>query len=256
MQTTSEKFNFEGTEIRTQSDKNGETLWVAKDLCDALGYSNPSHGYSKVYSDDLRDLEVVDSRGRLQKAYVVNESGMYALIFGSGKPEAERFKRWVTSDVLPSIRKTGSYGVKKPDSALMKLIPETENIFRACKSLAEMWGLSGNPALISASNATYAVTGVDVPRLLGTTHIMAEKQDRMKTPTELGKKLGVSAQKFNKLLKEIGFQEKEDKEWVPTEKGRQFAVLTDTGKKHKSGRPVQQLLWLESILDEVAQIAA
>jgi hypothetical protein len=97
--------------IRT-IEVDGEIWFVAKDVCDALGIINVSDSVSDLDSNDLGKTEVVDYSGRIQpNTNIVNESGLYTLIFKSKKPKAKQFKRWITNDVIPSIRKTGKYGV-------------------------------------------------------------------------------------------------------------------------------------------------
>ena len=103
-------FNFGSASIRAQVDAVGVPWFNANEVCDALEMGNPSQAIkSHVDADDLQKLEVIDNLGRTQQTNHVNESGLYALIFGSRKESAKRFKRWVTSEVLPSIRKTGEY---------------------------------------------------------------------------------------------------------------------------------------------------
>ena len=105
-------FQFESHALRVQIDDSGQPWFNANDVCAALELANPSDAVSKhVDADDLAKREVIDSLGRTQRANHVNESGLYALILGSTKDAAKRFKRWVTSEVLPTIRKTGSYVV-------------------------------------------------------------------------------------------------------------------------------------------------
>lgn len=102
-------FSFENTAVRTLGTPD-LPLFVAIDVATALGYKNTKDAVLRhVDSDDLIKSEITDSLGRKQIVNCVNESGMYALIFGSKLESAKRFKRWVTSEVLPAIRKTGSY---------------------------------------------------------------------------------------------------------------------------------------------------
>jgi prophage antirepressor-like protein len=96
--------------VRIIIDKHGNPWWVAKDVCEVLGIGNVSDAIARLDDDEFDTIEVTDSIGRKQETYVVNESGLYSLIMTSRKPEAKAFKKWVTSEVLPSIRKTGSYG--------------------------------------------------------------------------------------------------------------------------------------------------
>ena len=89
---------------------NNEIYFVGKDVATALGYERAAKAIQDhVDTDDKDEVPIQDSIGRMQKASVINESGLYALIFGSKLESAKRFKHWVTSEVLPSIRKTGSY---------------------------------------------------------------------------------------------------------------------------------------------------
>lgn len=102
-------FNFENKSIRVVTDEAGSPWFCANDVCVVLGFGNPRQALdSHVDSEDVQKLDALTPGGRQSVAHI-NESGMYALIFGSTKPEAKRFKRWVTSEVLPSIRKTGGY---------------------------------------------------------------------------------------------------------------------------------------------------
>lgn len=100
-------------EIRTVTIDN-EIYFVGKDIAKALGFSNPRDAISTHVFDEDRGVETIDTLGGKQNMTVVNESGLYALVFGSRLESAKRFKHWVTSEVLPTIRKTGGY--RKPMS--------------------------------------------------------------------------------------------------------------------------------------------
>ena len=103
-------FSFGNQEVRTATDEHGEVWFVANDICAALGLENPRKAVADhVHEDDVTQKDTTDRLGRKQPTNHVNESGLYTLIFGSRKPEAKRFKRWVTSEVLPAIRKNGYY---------------------------------------------------------------------------------------------------------------------------------------------------
>ena len=106
-------FNFESAQVRTLG--TAETpLFVAIDIAVALGYKNPKVAASQhVDPEDITSQEILDSMGRKQTVNCVNESGLYALIFGSKLESAKRFKRWITSEVLPALRKTGSYSLNQ-----------------------------------------------------------------------------------------------------------------------------------------------
>ncbi len=102
-------FDFNGYKIRVVVDKCGEPWFLSTDVAEVLGYHKTNHA-TRLLDDDERNAHIVGTPGGPQKLSTVNESGLYSLIFASRKVEARRFKKWVTSDVLPTIRKTGSYG--------------------------------------------------------------------------------------------------------------------------------------------------
>lgn len=96
-------------EIRTM-ERDGEIWFVGKDVAEVLGYSRATKAVTeKVDAEDRDEVPIRDSIGRNQKAYIINESGLYSLILSSKLPQAKEFKRWVTSEILPSVRKNGGY---------------------------------------------------------------------------------------------------------------------------------------------------
>lgn len=100
-----QSYNFNGAALRTLTDENGEPWFVAKDVCDILEISNPSDALKRLDDDERSRFNL----GRQGETNIVNEAGLYVLVLGSRKPEAHEFKRWVTHEVLPQIRKTGGY---------------------------------------------------------------------------------------------------------------------------------------------------
>lgn len=101
--------NYNNKTIRT-INKKGEVWFVAKDVCEVLEIQNPSDTVTKCLDDDeVETFYVTDSIGREQDTLIISESGLYSLIFRSNKPEARVFRKWVTAEVLPAIRKTGKY---------------------------------------------------------------------------------------------------------------------------------------------------
>ena len=105
---------------------------MGKDVATALGYSKPLNALSThVDKDDSLKQGLIDSKGRYQQAIFINESGLYSLILSSKLPQAKAFKRWVTSEVLPSIRKTGRYELPQQLPALAMLNAEAEDTLTA-----------------------------------------------------------------------------------------------------------------------------
>lgn len=104
---------------------DGEPWFVGKDVANALGYKKVTEALqTNVDEMDSTLMGVMDSMGREQKTKVINESGLYSLIFGSKLDSAKKFKRWVTSEVLPSLRKTGSYGAPKTIPEQIQLLAQ------------------------------------------------------------------------------------------------------------------------------------
>ena len=99
-------FVYSGEQLRTIQRPDG-LWWVLRDVCQVLGLSNPTVVASRLEDDERTKFNL----GRQGEAIIINEPGLYAVILRSDKPQAKAFKRWVTHEVLPSIRKTGAYGV-------------------------------------------------------------------------------------------------------------------------------------------------
>lgn len=107
------KFNTNAIRIVMKDD---DPWFVAADVCAVLGIKNASDALAKSLDSDEKGVEIIYTLGGQQKLNVVNESGLYSLVLRSNKPEARKFRKWVTSEVLPSIRKTGQY--------VMRITPE------------------------------------------------------------------------------------------------------------------------------------
>lgn len=103
-------FNYQDREVRTITIDN-EPWFIANDVCGILELGNTSDAIKRLDGDEVDSTEVIDSLGRVQMTNVVNEAGLYSLILGSRKPEAKAFKRWITHEVIPQIRKTGSFSL-------------------------------------------------------------------------------------------------------------------------------------------------
>ena len=101
-------FGFEGKSVRVV-EKNGDAWWVLKDVCGVLGLESSHKVADRIDDDERSQIPVIDSMGRSQETTIINESGLYSVILRSDKPEARRFKKWITSEVIPAIRKTGGY---------------------------------------------------------------------------------------------------------------------------------------------------
>lgn len=154
-------FTYKNSEVRTV-EKNNEPWFVLKDVCAVLGISHVTDTANRMDFDEVGQTEVIDSVGRIQKAYVVNESGLYNVILRSDKPEAKPFRKWVTGTVLPSIRKTGGYIAGQEtmtDSELMAkaLIVAQRQIESKTKQIEEMTPKALFADAVSASKTSILV---------------------------------------------------------------------------------------------------
>lgn len=141
-----------------------------------------------------------------------------------------------------------------------RILPVAADSFDAAKRISESLGLAGNQATLSANRMVKQTIGVDVMELAGVQRLINEAQELNYTPTELGKKFSMSGQSMNKLLADCGLQRhfeygKGKKRWELLPDGKDFAVITDTGKKHSDGKPIQQILWKESVIEMLKRLA-
>ena len=104
-----QRFEFKGAALRTLTDEAGEPWFVAKDVCDVLELNNVGQALARLDDDEKSSITLNDGTPGNPNRAIVSESGLYALVLASRKPEAHEFKRWVTHEVLPQIRKTGGY---------------------------------------------------------------------------------------------------------------------------------------------------
>lgn len=224
--------------------QGGEPWFVAKDVCDCLELDLASG--ARGLDDDEKALHTMQTPGGAQEMSIISEAGLYSLILRSRKHEAKAFKRWVTHDILPSIRKTGGYSApSSPAKAEISVQSEVECALMILKAA----GITGNQLAIAADNYYRKRTGISVIEASGV-ELVAPKQQQLLTPTQLGKELGLSGRKVNLMLAGLGLQRRIGDVWEPTEDGKaRGAVLMDTGKRHGDGAPVRQLKWPSDVVN-------
>lgn len=251
-----EQFNYHGNEIKAITDENGEPWFIAKDVCSALNIVWKGSSTLGPLDDDEKTVIAAETLGGTQEMISINESGIYTLIMRSNKPEARRFRKWVTSEVLPKIRKTGGYSHES-----VITMPTATKELKACVEMAQIFGLKGNQALLSANTAVKNLHGIDCMATLGITGLISEDKKQYFTPTILGKKIGLSAVKFNKAMEEAGLQtanrdHKKRLIWQVTDAGKPYCELIDTNKRSSDGTPIQQIKWCDDVLGFFQEVAA
>lgn len=166
----------------------------------------------------------------------------------SNKPEAKQFSRWVRHDVLPQIRKTGSYSNGNNTALPLGVIEGARAVF-------ETAGITGNQATLALDKVFRSYTGRSALQM-GEISLTAPTKKQILTPTEIGAEFGLNAQRVNEILAGAGFQHKIAGKWEALPPGEPYAVMLDTGKKHSDGTPVRQLKWDSSILTTFNSLSA
>ena len=162
-------------------------MFCAKDVCSALGYTNSREALRKhVHDNDVTKCDTVDTLGRRIFASFLNESGLYALILSSKLESAKRFKHWVTSEVLPSIRKQGGYMVARPEETDEEVLARALQIMQAAIQVRDEEIARLQPRADYADEVLDSVTCI--------------------TTTQLAKELGMTAQELNRRLCEMRIQ--------------------------------------------------
>lgn len=200
-------FNFEEKQVRVVP-KDGQPWWVAKDVCDVLELSDVSMSVSRL-DDDEKGTSKVCTPGGMQDMSVINESGLYALIIRSNKPEAKKFRKWVMSEVLPSIRRTGGYRAPGKDAKDETALKRAEAMLnnsrvRVAKCIRETIrdfadSLSPQSRQAIAAYISDAVTGQ--PGLIPLPVV-----EKSYTASEIGLAYGVSANMVGRLANKHGLK--------------------------------------------------
>ena len=126
-------FNYNSVEVRT-IQKDGEPWFVLRDVCNVLGLGTPARVAERLDTDEVSQTHITDSMGRQQETTIINESGLYNVILRSDKPEAKPFRKWVTSEVLPTIRRHGMYAT--PDT-VEKMLADPDTTIKLLETIKQ-----------------------------------------------------------------------------------------------------------------------
>lgn len=199
-------FKYNEQQVRT-IEKNGEPWFVGKDVAEILGYSDTAQAVRKHIDNEDKGVVEMTTPGGKQPVTIINESGLYSLILSSKLPTAKEFKRWVTSEVLPSIRKTGEYKITPAQQNRLDIMERNSRAREASLWLRISAQVKSDTyRQVCASYASTVLAGREVIPLPQTTqhHYSA---------TEIGKMFGVSKQAIGNLANTYGMKTDEYGAW-------------------------------------------
>lgn len=190
-------------EIRTV-EVNGEPWLVGKDVARALGYKDATKAARERVDAEDRGVAKMDTPSGQQEMTIINESGVYSLVLGSKLPGAKKFKRWVTSEVLPSIRKNGMYLLPKDYPSALRALADSEE---------QRMALEASNATLAAENERQAQVIAEFEPIRQYVDIILESPDALAT-SQIAADYGMSAQQLNKILRDEGVQHKVNGQWL------------------------------------------
>jgi len=242
-------FDFEGSQVRVVTDARGEPWFVAADVLSTISLDRKA---LERLDDDEKGVNSIHTPGGTQEMTTVNEPGLYALVLGSRKAEAKRFKRWVTHEVLPAIRKTGSYAV----SAMAALPAPTQDrvtsLLLIGDAVAKVPGVKVGIAMAATLTCIHENTGLAIETLRRALPAANEPICSLNA-TQLGKLVGLSAKTTNLRLANLGLQVRNERdEWELTEPGEAWAEAMPYSRNGHSG---YQILWNPSVAQELREVA-
>lgn len=257
--------NPEFGEVRTVNI-DGEPWLVGKDVAAALGYVDTFGALKKHVDDEDKQNCQNDSFESPRGMTIINESGLYSLVLSSKLPTAKKFKRWVTSEVLPAIRKTGSYSIPQltpnPHYRTRMIGTAVRDVGKTAEALEKVFGCRHGMALATASSMVGEAYGIDmtpVQRL-----IPAEDNPGTLSPSQIAESLGLfnkqgnpDAQTVNRMLQSCGLQDKprdtsganlKNAKWFLTEEGKFYGEQKPMDNK-RTGYRGYQICWNADVLE-------
>lgn len=241
--------------VRVSIDASNQPIFCLADICGVLGVSNVGNVKSRLDADDIRQADSIDSIGRTQKILYVTEEGFYDVVIRSDSPKAKPFRKWVTHEVLPSIRKTGQYRLGQQQATLNEQIQanltfadwtiKTLNLNDAskiawAKKISDKFGLAAElPSVVNAGTAN--------PVLHAASDLLKERN------------VGISAQAFNRMLELKGVVRKATRTGRFGKTHKWFVINPDYdrfGQNQQDPKYQQQTQarWYDNLFDELLGI--
>lgn len=239
-------FHYEGAQIRVLTDNQGDPWFIAADLLASLALDRKA---LERLDEDEKGVSSIHTPGGEQAMTIVNEPGLYNLVLGSRKPEAKRFKRWITHEVLPAIRRTGRYAVPNLASTQPALPANKQDSVNALlligQAIAQVPGVKAGIAMAATLTCIQENTGLSVETLRRTLPA-AERPICSQNATQLGRQLGMAARVMNQHLAACGLQLRNARdEWELTERGQEWAEALPYCRHGHSG---YQILWNPAVV--------
>jgi prophage antirepressor-like protein len=242
-------FDFEGRQVRIITDAQGEPWFVAADVLSTISLDRKA---LERLDDDEKGVNSIHTPGGIQEMTTVNEPGLYALVLGSRKAEAKRFKRWVTHEVLPAIRKTGSYAVPAMAALPAPTQDRVTSLLLIGQAVAKVPGVKAGIAMAATLTCIHENTGLTIETLRRALPAANEPICSLNA-TQLGKLVGLSAKTTNLRLANMGLQVRNERdEWELTESGEAWAEAMPYSRNGHSG---YQILWNPSVAQELREVA-
>lgn len=242
-------FDFEGRQVRIVTDAQGEPWFVAADVLSTISLDRKA---LERLDDDEKGVNSIHTPGGVQEMTTVNEPGLYALVLGSRKAEAKRFKRWVTHEVLPAIRKTGSYAVPAIAALPAPTQDRVTSLLLIGEAVAKVPGVKAGIAMAATLTCIHENTGLAIETLRRALPAANEPICSLNA-TQLGKLVGLSAKTTNLRLANLGLQVRNERdEWELTEIGEAWAEAMPYSRNGHSG---YQILWNPTVAQEKREVA-
>ena len=242
-------FDFEGRQVRIVTDAQGEPWFVAADVLSTISLDSKA---LERLDDDEKGVNSIHTPGGVQEMTTVNEPGLYALVLGSRKAEAKRFKRWVTHEVLPAIRKTGSYAVPAIAALPAPTQDRVTSLLLIGEAVAKVPGVKAGIAMAATLTCIHENTGLAIETLRRALPAANEPICSLNA-TQLGKLVGLSAKTTNLRLANLGLQVRNERdEWELTEIGEAWAEAMPYSRNGHSG---YQILWNPTVAQEMREVA-
>lgn len=251
--------NPEFGQVRTVN-VDGAPWFVGKDVAAALGYERESKAVVDHVDEDDRKMIDGKTQSRFgielgqRGGWLINESGLYGLVLSSKLPTAKKFKHWVTSEVLPTIRKTGGYHIPQvtpnPHYRTRMIGTAIRDVGKTSEELEKVFGVAHGMALAVSMNLVGEAYGVDMAPCKAL--LPAAEEVSYLNATDIAERIGLkyktgkpNAAAANQLLAERGLQEKRGKDWHLTERGKAYG---EAKPYERGGHSGYQIMWRDEVI--------